>query len=139
MEYILLLLVWQRSQNQALSEALVGGATEDLQALAANAREARARACVRVWARARALRVCVCACARVRVWMGVVRVRARARVCVLVRACACACACAPARRTNRVYPSFPKTMLLYPNLSWSIRVYPGGREDRERMKVREGE
>ena len=121
MEYILLLLVWQRSQNQALSEALVGGATEDLQALAANAREARARACVRVWARARALRVCVCACARVRVWMGVCAC-ACARACVRARARVRVRVCLRAREAHE--PSLSELSQNYATLSESILVHP---------------
>ena len=121
MEYILLLLVWQRSQNQALSEALVGGATEDLQALAANAREARARACVRVWARARALRVCVCACARVRVWMGVCAC-ACARACVRARARVRVRVCLRAREAHE--PSLSELSQNYATLSESILVPP---------------
>ena len=110
MEYILLLLVWQRSQNQALSEALVGGATEDLQALAANAREARARACVRVWARA-------CAC-----------VDGCMCVCVRARVCACSCARARARVPARPRGARTESIRAFPKLCYFIRIYPGPSE-----------
>ena len=125
MEYILLLLVWQRSQNQALSEALVGGATEDLQALAANAREARARArargCVRVWARARALRVCVCVCACACV-DGCMCVCVCARACVRARARVRVRVCLRAREAHE--PSLSELSQNYATLSESILVHP---------------